>query len=102
MEKRYSQMTEYELRQEIASLNEKSKKAEQMGMASEFAVYERKKIMAEAYMLDPVDFMSGQRYDLKQENGTFFLKYMNGIFAWGYKDGSEELEAVPISLLVND
>ncbi len=43
MEKRYSQMTEHEIRTAIAELNEKAKKAEQMGMVSELAVYERKK-----------------------------------------------------------
>ncbi|WP_420830416.1 YfhH family protein [Bacillus piscicola] len=99
MEKRYSQMTALELRNEIAHLNEKAKKAEQMGMVSEFAVYERKRVMAEAYMLDPDDFMSGQRYNIKRDGGTFFIKFINGVFAWGYREGSNEEEAIPISLL---
>ncbi|SFF01952.1 YfhH family protein [Alteribacillus iranensis] len=99
MEKRYSQMTAIELRNEIASLNEKAKKAEQMGMISEFAVYERKRVMAEAYLLDPDDFMSGQTYNIKGEGGSFFVKFINGVFAWGYRNESEEEEALPISLL---
>ncbi|WP_158738419.1 YfhH family protein [Alteribacillus sp. YIM 98480] len=99
MEKRYSQMNEKELRDEIAHLNEKAKKAEQMGMVNEFAVLERKRVMAEAYLIDPDDFMTGQRYAIKQEGGTFFIKYFNGVFAWGFRNGSEELEALPISLL---
>ncbi len=40
-EKRYSTMTEYELRQEIGMLQEQARKAEQMGMVNEFAVLER-------------------------------------------------------------
>ncbi|WP_026703378.1 YfhH family protein [Salibacterium aidingense] len=99
MKKKYSQMTEQELWEELADVNEKSKKAEQLGNPSEFAVYEQKRIMAEAYLLNPDDFMSGQRYSLKQEAGTFFVKYYNGVFAWGYREQSDKLEALPISLL---
>ncbi|MBY6273504.1 MAG: DUF1811 domain-containing protein, partial [Bacillaceae bacterium] len=51
MEKRYSEMTEYELKQEIARLKEKARKAEQMGMINEYAVWERKAAMAEAYLM---------------------------------------------------
>ncbi|MGY4690548.1 YfhH family protein [Salibacterium sp. K-3] len=99
MKKKYSQMTEQELWDELRELNEKSKKAEQLGNASEFAVHEQRRIMAEAYLLNPDDFMSGQRYSLKQEAGTFFVKYYNGVFAWGFRERSDKLEAVPISLL---
>lgn len=99
MEKRYSQMTEHELMEEIRHLNEKAKKAEQMGMPNEMAVYERKRVVAESYLLDRDDFMSGQRYRIKHDGGTFFVKYLNGIFAWGYRDDSEEKEAIPIALL---
>ncbi|SDH43171.1 Protein of unknown function [Alteribacillus persepolensis] len=102
MEKRYSQMTEQELHNEIAALNEKAKKAEQMGMVNEFAVLERKRVMAEAYLIDPDDFMTGQRYSIKQEGGSFFIKYFNGVFAWGYRNDSNELEALPISLLEDE
>ncbi|WP_185819752.1 YfhH family protein [Salibacterium salarium] len=99
MKKKYSEMTEHELWEEVAYLNEKSKKAEQLGMVNEFAVYEQKRVMAEAYMLNPDDFMAGQRYSIKQEAGTFFVKYYNGVFAWGFREQSEKLEALPISLL---
>ncbi len=97
-EKRYSEMKEYELRQEIAKLNEKAKKAEQMGMVSEFEVYERKMQMAKAYLLDPNDFKPGETYFM-EDNSVFELSYMNGYFAWGYRNGQKELEAIPISLL---
>ena len=37
-EKRYSEMSEEELKQEIAQLREKARKAEQLGIVNEFDV----------------------------------------------------------------
>ena len=51
-EKNYTAMTEHELREEIAMLKEKARKAEQLGIINEFAVYERKALMAAAYLVD--------------------------------------------------
>lgn len=100
-EKRYSDMTEHELKQEIASLKEKARKAEQMGMVSEFAVLERKVQMAKAYLMDPDSFKPGEIYEVEGDPGQYFkIDYMNGVFAWGYRlkgDGQEE--ALPISML---
>lgn len=99
MEKRYSEMTEFELRQEITKLNDRAKKAEQMGMGNEFAVYERKMLLAQSYLLDPNDFIPGKTYLLTDGVTTFLLSYLNGRFAWGYRNDSSELEGIPISLL---
>ncbi|MCK0472492.1 YfhH family protein [Halalkalibacter sp. APA_J-10(15)] len=98
-EKRFSEMTEHELRTAISNFNEKAKKAEQMGMSNEFAVYERKMLMAQSYLLDPADYKSGEIYSLKGSTSSFQVDYLNGYFAWGYRDGAKGLEAVPISLL---
>ncbi|MFN7252853.1 MAG: YfhH family protein [Anaerobacillus sp.] len=102
MEKRYSQMSEYEIRQEITLLNDKAKKAEQMGMVNELAVYERKIVMAKSYLLNPDDYNAGETYEINDGEGTIFkISYMNGIFAWGYREGNEkEEEAFPIALLI--
>ena len=62
-EKRYSTMTEHELRQEIGTLQEQARKAEQMGMVNEFAVLERKVQMARAYLIDPNLFKAGEIYE---------------------------------------
>lgn len=101
-EKRYSEMTEYELNQEIASLRDKARKAEQMGMGSELAVYERKIAMAKSYMLNPDDFKPGEIYQIEGDPGSYFkIDYMNGVFAWGARlSGEGNEEALPISLLV--
>ncbi|UOQ43663.1 YfhH family protein [Halobacillus salinarum] len=107
MERRYSQYTTEELRSEIAELTEKAQKAEQLGMVNEFAVHERKIIMAKSYMLDPTDFKAGEIYGIDGDpEHKFYIEYMNGIFAWGYRFNpkeeerkSGEEEALPIALL---
>ncbi|WP_316570307.1 YfhH family protein [Neobacillus sp. YIM B06451] len=100
-EKRYSAMTEYELRREIATLNEKARKAEQMGMVNEYAVLERKAVMAKAYLLDPNSFKPGEIYEIDGDPGSYFkIDYLNGVFAWGYRlGGTGQEEALPISML---
>ncbi|MFT4413998.1 YfhH family protein [Fredinandcohnia humi] len=103
-EKRYSQMTEYELHREIASLKEKARKAEQLGIVNELAVLERKAAMAKAYLLNPKDFKPGDIYEIEGDPGSYFkINYMNGVFAWGSRVGQEDKEeALPISLLVRE
>ncbi|MBA9028213.1 YfhH family protein [Peribacillus huizhouensis] len=98
---RYSQMSVYELQQEIASLHEKARKAEQLGMVNEFAVLERKAIMAKAYLLNPNDYIPGEMYSIEGDPGTYFkIDYLNGVFAWGYRlSGTKQDEALPISML---
>ncbi|TYR75835.1 DUF1811 family protein [Rossellomorea vietnamensis] len=100
-ETRYSEMSEHELRQEIAQLREKARKAEQLGILNEFAVLERKSLMAQAYLMDPKDFKPGEIYGIEGDPGVFFkIDYMNGVFAWGYRlGGSGKEEALPISML---
>jgi len=98
---RYSSMSSYELQQEIAHLHEKARKAEQLGIENEFAVLERKAMMAKAYLLDPNDFIPGEIYQIEGDPGVYFkIDYMNGVFAWGYRLGGHgKEEALPISML---
>lgn len=100
-EKRYSQMTEHELREEIARLQEKARKAEQLGMVNEFSVLERKVVMARAYLADPNMFSPGEIYEIEGDPGSYFkIDYINGVFAWGYRmNGDGKDEALPISML---
>lgn len=94
-------MTEYELRQEISLLTEKARKAEQLGIVNEYAVLERKIVMAKAYLLNPKDFIPGELYEIDGDPGSYFkIDYINGVFAWGYRlAGQKEEEALPISVL---
>ncbi|WP_442598920.1 YfhH family protein [Neobacillus sp. D3-1R] len=100
-EKRYSQMSAYELQQEISQLNEKARKAEQLGMVNEYAVLERKAIMAKAYLIDPKTIKSNEVYEIEGDPGTYFkVQYLNGVFAWGFRLGGNSVEeALPISML---
>lgn len=106
MERRFSDMTVEELRESIGQLTEQARKAEQMGMVSEYAVYQRKIQMAKSYMLNPGDYKPGEVYEIEGDPGLVFeITYMNGVFAWGYRknnkgeiQGSGEEEALPISM----
>ncbi|PLT33007.1 YfhH family protein [Bacillus sp. V5-8f] len=100
-EKRYSQMTQHELTQEIAALKEKARKAEQLGMINEFAVLERKAVMAQAYLVKPENFKPGEVYQISGDPGAYFkVEYLNGVFAWGFRlNGNGQEEALPISML---
>jgi len=101
MEKRFSEMTEYELKAEIARLRERARRAEQMGIINEYAVYERKATVAEAFLLDPKDYVPGEIYRIKNETESYFyIDYLKGVFAWGFRlGGDKRLEALPISML---
>ena len=107
MEKRYSEYTIPELRSEIGRLKARAQNAEQLGMINEFEVYQRKMVMAEAYMMDPKDYNKGDVYELEGAVGeTFTISYLKGVFAWGTRrnvegDIIDEEEALPISLLKN-
>ncbi|HLO11006.1 MAG TPA: YfhH family protein [Pseudoneobacillus sp.] len=102
-DKRYSSMSEYELQQEISHLNEKARKAEQLGMVNEYAVLERKAIMAKAYLVDPSTIKENELYEIEGDPGTYFkVQYLNGVFAWGFRvGGNTDEEALPISMLKN-
>lgn len=100
-EKKYSEMTVQELRTEIANLKEKARKAEQLGIVNEYAVYERKATMAQSFLIDPSSIKPGEMYRITSDPGIFFqVEYLKGRFAWGYRLGGVKYEeALPISLL---
>jgi hypothetical protein len=102
-DKLYSEMTEFEINQEIAVLNDKAKKASQLGIVNEYAVLERKVALAKSYLLNPDDFKPGEIYEINGDPGSYFkVDNLNGVFAWGYRlGGDKKEEALPISLLKN-
>lgn len=101
MEKRFSEMSEYEIKLEIGNYQEKARKAEQMGMVSEYSVYERKIAMAKAYLLSPNSFQPGEVYEIEGAPGVLFkIDRLKGVFAWGFREGSSVEEGIPISLLI--
>lgn len=100
-EKKYNEMTEHELRTEIANLREKARKAEQLGVINEFAVYQRKMVMVESYLIDPETIEIGEIYRIDGDEGMFFqVDYLKGRFAWGHRLGGKlAKEALPIAML---
>ncbi len=101
MNRRFSQMDEFEIREEIKQLKEKVQQALSMGNTSEMAVYERKKTMAESYLLDPNQFKAGDVYFIKgdDEGAPLKVDFLDGVFAWGTRGEAGEQVAFPIALL---
>ncbi|MDV6379295.1 YfhH family protein [Sporosarcina sp. GW1-11] len=100
-EKHYSEMNENELRTEIGLLMEKARKAEQMGMLSEYAVHQRKAVLVQSYLVDPATIVPGEIYRIEGDTGVFFqVDYLKGLFAWGHRLGGEKaVEALPLAML---
>lgn len=101
MNRRYSQMDEFELKEEIKQLKEKVQQALSMGNTSEMAVYERKKTMAESYLVDPTQFLVGESYFIKgdEEGAPLKVAFFDGVFAWGTRGDLTEQVAYPLALL---
>lgn len=100
-EKNYAAMTEQELRNEVAALKEKARRAEQLGIVNEYAVYERKALMAASYLVDLDSIKLGEMYRLDGSPGVFFMvERLKGRFAWGYRLGGDRYEeALPVAML---
>lgn len=97
----YTDMTEHELRTEIANLLEKARKAESLGVINEYAVYQRKALIAQSFLVDLSTIVSGEIYRIQGDEGMFFqVDYLKGRFAWGHRlGGSRVEEALPVAML---
>ncbi|MDF2947305.1 MAG: hypothetical protein K0S51_1984 [Bacillales bacterium] len=100
---KFSEMSHADLLNEIGSLTEKARKAEQMGNISEFAVLDRKISVAKSYLIDASKVNIGELTGLRYETNTYFyVEEIRGVFAWGYKvpvDGNGRM-AIPLDLLI--
>lgn len=99
MEKRLSDLSKYELEQEIQALHERKRKAEQMGMVSEIEVVLRRIAIAESYLVDPTSFRPGETYIVNYNDRPFRLKFVNGVMGWGTFEGDLTERAIPLSEL---
>lgn len=99
MEKRLSDLSKYELEQEIQALHERKRKAEQMGMVSEIEVVLRRIAIAESYLVDPSSFRPGETYVVNYNDRPFRLKFINGVMGWGTFEGDMTERAIPLSEL---
>lgn len=99
MEKRLSDLSKYELEQEIQVLHERKRKTEQMGMVSEIEVVLRRIAIAESYLIDPSSFRPGETYVVNYNDRPFRLKFVNGVMGWGTFEGEMTERAIPLSEL---
>lgn len=99
MEKRLSDLSKYELEQEIRDLHERKRKAEQMGMVSEIEVVLRRIAIAESYLIDPTSFKPGETYVVNYNDRPFRLNFVNGVMGWGTFEGELVERAIPLSEL---
>ena len=101
LDKSYDDMTEHEIRQRMAYYREKERKAQQLGVINEFAVYQQKMIIAQSHLVDLSTIIPGEVYRIEGEPGVYFqVDYLKGRFAWGYRLGEKtEIEALPVALL---
>ncbi|WP_026049016.1 YfhH family protein [Staphylococcus massiliensis] len=101
MNKKLSEMTEHEIRDEIGKYREKMRKAEMNGILNEYDVYQSKLIVANSYLIDRSKIEIGRIYPLDDGTDCFFkVERLKGVFAWGFRiNSSEREEGIPIALL---
>src|SRR5699024_2415402 len=101
----YSDYTIVQLREELGKLKEESQKAEQLAEISRVEILERKIQMVASYMLNPIEFLTGNVHALNGDTGhTFKINFIDGMKAGRHRinlhgETYEKEEALPISLL---
>jgi hypothetical protein len=92
--KRYSDLSEDELKNEIKTLHDAIQRAT---MDSERAVLQQKWLLARSYLLKDHSFLAGI-YRVEGSERRFTLSNLNGVMAWGIWEQGEQA-AIPIALL---
>lgn len=100
MGQRLSDLSRYELEQEIQKLHERKRKAEQLGMVSEIEVVLRRIAIAESYLVDASKFVEGHTYTVSYNQQAFRLNFVNGVMGWGTFEGEAVERAIPLSELI--
>ncbi|RXK17744.1 YfhH family protein [Macrococcus sp. DPC7161] len=100
-DKKLIEMNTYELQQVVSNYREKARKAEMMGIVNEYEVWQRKALIAESYLVDTNQIEIGKVYALiGAEKQYFKVERIKGVFAWGFRLGSNlSEEGIPVALL---
>ncbi|HZG85468.1 DUF1811 family protein [Paenibacillus sp.] len=93
--KRFSEMTEDELRSEIDRL---AKELEASRLEGERDVLRQKWLMARSYAARSRSFPPG-RYRVEDADDIFTLRYVNGVMGWGVWGRGGEETALPLAVL---
>jgi hypothetical protein len=95
----FSRMSKEELHREIRRLEQEEKEALRQGWESQVAILRQKVRLARSYLIDPSTVQTNAWYEVEAMPGRFFVRYLNGVMAWGHWEGSKEEMAYPIAAL---
>jgi len=101
MAKLYRDMTPAELTAEMARLQDEGTRALAEERYEELDVLERKYYLALSYTQDPARMNIGTTYTLVDTTDRFEVTRMDGVMAWGYRNGVRLEEAYPMAMLVD-
>ncbi|QSO54345.1 DUF1811 family protein [Alicyclobacillus curvatus] len=96
----YSTMSKEELQAEMDSLQNQGQSAYDAENWSEYEVLMKKWYLAKSYLIrDTISIDIGKTYHLTEEDGSITVTKLEGVMAWGHRDGSSIESAVPIAML---
>lgn len=102
MQKRFSEMCREELEREAERLKEENQNKYKEGRISEANIAKQRYYFCLSYLADPTQIEVGTTYQIQGESDLFLVDYLNGVMAWGYRNGdnNSEMDAIPIGQLV--
>ena len=101
MSKLFRDMTQEELQAEMKRLQNEGEHALKNGRYEELDVLERKYYLALSYTKDPSLVRIGKIYKIVDTNDQLEVTRMDGVMAWGYRNGVRLEEAYPLAMLVD-
>lgn len=101
MSKLFRDMTKEELQAEMKRLQNEGEQALKNGRYEELDVLERKYYLALSYTKDPSQVSIGKIYKIVDANDQLEVTRMDGVMAWGYRNGVRLEEAYPLAMLVD-
>ena len=101
MSKLFRDMTQEELQAEMKRLQNEGEQALKYGRYEELDVLERKYYLALSYTKDPSVVAIGKIYKIVDTTDQLEVTRMDGVMAWGYRNGVRLEEAYPLAMLVD-
>jgi hypothetical protein len=93
-------MTQTELEAEMVRLQDEGHRALAEERFEELDVLERKYYLAKSYTMNPDIMEIGKLYTVIDTTDRFEVTRMDGVMAWGYRNGVRLEEAYPMAMLV--
>jgi hypothetical protein len=96
----YRDMTPTELEAEMTRLQDEGHRALAEERFEELDVLERKYYLAKSYTMNPDEIKVGNLYTVIDTTDRLEVTRMDGVMAWGYRNGVRLEEAFPMAMLV--